>query len=149
MYRAIKRVDLGPVLAVLGGLQFVSVNQSGGKYQCDVVLRSEFPGALHRFIAELGLGGEQARAVLRRLAPRQGIPLHVDDWMPKEQDWRRFQVPLVTHPDIRMRWPEDDVDVHLEAGWLYEVRFDRPHEVVHGADCHRIHLQIDQVNATI
>jgi hypothetical protein len=100
-------------------------------------------------VESLDLGGTLARAVLRRLSPRQSIPPHVDDWMPAEADWRRFQVPLITHPDVVMRWPDDGVSVHLEPGFLYEVRYDRAHEVVHGAECERIHLQIDQVDATI
>ena len=88
-------------------------------------------------------------AFCRKLGPRQGIAPHVDAWMPGEADWRRFQVPLVSDPRIIMRWPDDGVELYLEPGWLYEVRFDRMHEVVNGADIERIHLQIDQVNATI
>lgn len=150
MFRAIKRVELGPVLAVLGRLQFVHVNQgNAAKYPCDVVLAPDFPPQLHSLIEGLELGGERARAILRRLGPRQSIPPHVDAWMPKEVAWRRFQVPITSHPEIRMRWPDDGVEVHLEPGWLYEVRFDRTHEVVNNADVERIHLQIDQVNATI
>lgn len=148
-YRRIKSVDIGPVLAVLPSLQFISVNQSGGKYQCDVVLRDQFPPALKDLVANLGLGGRTARAILRRLGPRQSIPPHVDAWMPKESDWRRFQLPLTTHHEIVMRWPDDGVSVHLEAGALYEVRYDRTHEVIHGADCERTHLQLDVVDATI
>lgn len=152
MFKAIKRVALEPVLAVLDRLQFVGVNVGGTdtkRYPCYVVLEDKFPPALTAFVEGLGLGGDRARAMLRKLMPRQSIPPHVDDWMPKELQWRRFQVPLVSHPDIRMRWPDDGVEIYLEPGWLYEVCFDRTHEVVNLADCERIHLQIDQVNATI
>jgi hypothetical protein len=114
-----------------------------------VVLMAHFPPEVHALIGALDLGGHLARAVIRKLTPRQSIPPHVDAWMPQEANWRRFQVPLVSHPDIRMRWPDDGVDVYLEPGYLYEVRFDRMHEVVHGADVERIHLQVDQVDATI
>lgn len=149
MYQRIKRVELEPVLAILPQLQFVSVNQSGGKYPCDVVLKTDFPLVLWRFIAGLELGGEQARVILRRLGPRQNIPPHVDDWMPKGMDWRRFQVPLITHPNILMRWPDDEMEVHLAPGFLWEVCITHRHEVINNADIDRIHLQIDQVNATI
>lgn len=149
VYRRIKSVDIGPALATLPSLQFFAVNQASAKYQCFVVLRDKFPKELKSMIEDLGMGGTTARAVLRKLMPRQSIPIHVDDWMPAEADWRRFQVPLVTHPEIVMRWPDDNAAIHLDAGALWEVRYDRPHEVVHGADCERIHLQIDQVNATI
>jgi hypothetical protein len=142
-------VDLAPVLPILDSLPFFAANVSGGKYACDVVMQSQFPPELKALLAALPLGGETARAILRRLAPRQSIPPHIDQWMSAEANWRRFQVPLVTHPTIMMHWPDDGAAIHLEAGWLYEVRFDRTHEVVHTADCARIHLQIDQINATI
>ena len=150
VYRQIKPVDHLPALAVLPQLSYVSVGHSApGKYKCDVVLKEKFPPEVWALIDALELGGQLARVVIRRLAPRQHIPPHVDDWMPQEADWRRFQVPLVSHPAIRMRRPDDDVEVHLAAGWLYEVRFYRMHEVINEADCERIHLQIDQVDATI
>ena len=149
-YRVVKPIDVQPILSVLDRLQFVHVNNGGGNTgTCDVVLADKFPPPLKDFVAGLGLGGTTARAVLRRLDARQGIAPHTDTWMPAEMDWRRFQIPLVSHPDIVMRWPNDGVEVHLEPGWLYEVRFDRTHEVVHNADCARIHLQIDQVDATV
>ena len=149
-YRAIKPVDIGPVLSIVDRLNFISVGGSSpDKYKCDVALASHFPPELQDFIAELGLGGELARAVVRRLAPRQSIPPHVDTWMPAEANWRRFQLPFVTHPDILMRWPADGAEIHLAPGFLYEVRFDRVHEVVNPTDVARTHLQIDQVNATI
>lgn len=149
-YRRIGPVNLEAVLPLLGGLPFFRAGQSRpGMYACDVVVAGQFPPALKTLVEGLGLGGETARAVLRRLAPRQSIPPHIDDWMPAEADWRRFQVPLVTDPRIVMRWPDDGAETHLAAGWLYEVRFDRTHEVVNGADVPRIHLQIDQIGATI
>mgnify|MGYP001577012541 FL=1 len=55
----------------------------------------------------------------------------------------------MSHPDIVMRWPDDEVEVHLAPGYLYEVRYDRLHEVVNTTASARIHLQIDQIGATI
>ncbi len=149
VYRCIKSVDLAPALGLIKDLAFISVGNAPGKYACDVVLQAHFPEAFNDLVAGLELGGTLARAVLRRLNPRQNIPPHIDDWMPQETDWRRFQVPLVSHPAIIMRWPDDGVETHLAPGFLYEVRFDRTHEVINGADSERIHLQIDQVDATI
>jgi len=150
VYRQIKSVDLAPTLSVLDALPYVAVGQSSpDKYKCDVILRGAFPKEVHDLIAGLDLGGETARAVIRRLRPGQHIPPHIDQWMPQEADWRRFQVPLVSHPDVIMAWPDDDVAVHLEPGFLYEVRFDRKHQVTHNGDVDRVHLQIDQVGATI
>jgi len=148
--RQIKPVEIGPVLPLLDRLGFIGVGHSDPrKYRCDVLLRAHFPPELEQLLASLELGGETARAVLRKLHPRQSIPQHVDAWMPAEAAWRRFQVPLTSHPDIVMRWPDDGVTMHLAPGFLYEVRFDRPHEVIHNADVERIHLQVDQVDATI
>ena len=148
-FRTVKAVDIAPVLSIMDRLQFIHVNQGGAKYECDVVLSGSFPPELQGFIDNLGLGGVQARAMLRRLGPRQSIPPHVDKWMPKEADWHRFQVPLVSDPRIIMRWPEDGQEIHLAPGFLYEVNFNKLHEVIHPADCSRVHLQIDQIAATI
>jgi len=150
VYRCIKPVDLAGVFPVLASMPYVSVGHSApGKYQCDVVLRATFPAQITDLITSLDLGGDVARAVIRKLAPRQSIPPHIDQWMPDQTNWRRFQVPLVSHPSIVMRWPDDVVEIHLAPGYLYEVRFDRLHEVANESDTARIHLQIDQVNATI
>ena len=113
-----------------------------------MVLPGSEPPAVWAFVAGLELGGKTERILLRKLRPRQGMAPHVDDWMDAEKDWHRFQVPIVSNPAVRMRWPDDGVDVHLAPGNLYEVRFDRIHEVVNDWDGERIHLQIDQTGAT-
>lgn len=99
------------------------------------------------------LGGKPRRRFCRKLLARENIVPHIDEhiWIVKAgRDFRRFQVPVVTHPDIVMRWlAPDDVEVHLEPGWVYEVRHDRMHEVVNPTDTDRIHIQIDQMGATI
>lgn len=145
-YRRIKPVDVAPVLRVIDRLEF---SDSGGVCAWVTKQGSVAPPELVRLIQSLELGGSTKRCFCRKLMPRQCIPPHVDEWMPQELNWRRFQVPLLSHPDIVMRWPDDGVEVHLEPGWLYEVRYDRTHEVVHNVNCERIHLQIDQVDATI
>lgn len=137
-------MDILPVLADLDKLEF---ENSGGV--CAWVTRkgSVAPKSLMDLVSSLNLGGTTQRLFCRKLMPHQNIDLHVDDhdWM---KECRRFQIPLVSDPEIRMRWPDDDVDVYLEPGWLYEVRVDRPHEVINNADIERIHIQIDQRNAT-
>jgi hypothetical protein len=151
-YQVCKPVNLEPVLAILDRLPFDFVNKGSTdvyKTPSRVVLPHKFPTELKQLIADLGLGGRPGRHMIRELGPRQSIAPHIDAWMPSEVDWRRFQLPITSHPDIVMRWPDDGVSVHLAPGWLYEVRFDRTHEVIHGADCARLHLQIDQVDATI
>ncbi len=151
-FRRLEPVDIRPVLSLLDALPFFTANVGGKtpeRYECYVVLSTQFPPALTEFVDALGIGGRQGRAIMRRLEPGQGIPRHTDNWMPDEKDWRRFQVPVTSHPDIVMRWPDDGVSVHLEPGWLYEVRYDRTHEVINDTDCERIHIQIDQMGATI
>jgi hypothetical protein len=151
--RRLKPVDIAPVLAVLDRLPFVPANigsTNPEKAPCFVVPAGfALPEEIPEFVSGLDLGGETKRVLLRKLGPRQGMAPHIDGWMPKELNWRRFQVPLVSHPSIVMRWPEDDFEVYLAPGFLYEVNFSRLHEVVNNADCERVHLQIDQVDATI
>jgi hypothetical protein len=152
VYRRIKPVDLAPVLAALPRFQWVFVNQGStdvNKTPCHVVLNGKFEPEVMKLYDDLELGGRPGRLLIRKLAPRQGLAPHVDAWMGDEHNWRRFQIPFTSHPDIVMRWPDAGVELHLEPGWLYEVRFDILHEVVHGADVDRIHFQVDQVDATI
>src|SRR6185436_135477 len=123
----IKAVDISPIIEIVGGLPFVAVNVGStdpGKSPCSVAF-GRLPAAVYAFVEGLKLGGETMRIVFRKLAPHQGMPPHIDSWMPDEVDWRRFQVPIVSHPDIKMRWPLAGVEEHLEPGFLYEVRFDR------------------------
>jgi hypothetical protein len=154
-YQVVKAgVDVAPIVALLDRLPFMGINyhipagSDPNRPACDVVLADKFPPDLLAFIGQLDLGGTTGRMVIRRLNPGQNIPLHTDAWMPGELNWRRFQIPLVSAPDVRMRWPNDGADVHLEPGNVYEVRYDRPHEVVNPSAT-RIHLQIDQIDATI
>lgn len=151
--RRIKAVDISPILSVLDRLHFVAVNGGStnpAKSPCSVTLPGHpLPEKVSRFVKGLELGGETRRVLFRKLYPHQGMAPHVDAFLSGERAWQRFQVPITSHPDIKMRWPLDGVEVHLEPGFLYEVRFDRLHEVIHGADCERLHLQIDQVGATV
>lgn len=151
-YQIVKAVDVSPVLACLGRLSWYGVPgdaRDPNKPPCTVALSDKWPREIHDWIAGLDLGGTPGRYIIRKLAPGQHIPRHVDAWMPGEMDWRRFQIPLVTEPSVVMGWPTDDVYVHLEVGHLYEVRYDREHEVIHGGMADRVHLQIDQVGASI
>ena len=150
-YRIIKPVDVEAVAAEIGRLQFIRVNQTvKDKCACNVLLEGHFTPLIKQFIAELRLGGRQARAVFRQLPKGNGIEPHNDAWMPEELDWRRFQIPIVTHPSIVMRWPDDGVEVHLAKGFIYEVNYGRMHEVINTqTEIDRVHLQIDQIDATI
>jgi len=153
-YQVVAQVDVAPVLSILDRLPFMSINYhldgtDPNKPACDVVLKASFPPELNEFVAGLGLGGTTGRVILRRLPPNRGIPAHVDAWMPGEINWRRFQIPIVTHQDILMRWPNDNVAVHLEVGNIYEVRYDRLHDVINPTAVARVHMQVDQVDATI
>lgn len=152
-YQIVRAVDVAPVISIIDRLPFMGINyhldgSDPNKPACDVVLSANFPPEVKALLASLDLGGKPGRAVIRRLNPGQNIPLHTDAWMPSEADWRRFQVPLLTSPDVLMRWPADNVSLHLEVGTVYEVRYDRPHEVVNPTST-RIHLQVDQIDATV
>lgn len=143
-YRKLKPVEIGPVLSVIDRLGFVN---SGGECAWVTDPESTAPEELLALVRGLRLGGTYKRVFCRKLMPHQGIPPHVDEWVP--EGWRRFQVPLTSHPDIKMRWPDDGVEVHLAPGWLWEVDFRRRHEVVNPTGSERTHIQIDQDGATI
>jgi hypothetical protein len=102
------------------------------------------PEWLAGFVSTLDLG-RTLYAVVRKLPAYQGIPAHVDEeWMnPVRNSGRRYHIPLVTHPLVTMRWPDDGEEHYLEAGWLYEVDYTRLHEIVHRAPIDRIHVQIN------
>ena len=150
--RRIRAVDISSVLAALGTMPFVAICQGSTDPKhppCSVVVPSTTPAVVTSLVASLALGGSPHRVFLRKLGPHQGIPPHVDDWVPADSGIRRFHIPLVSHPDIKMRWPDDGVELHLAPGWLYEVRFNRLHEVVNPTPYERVHVQIDQIGATV
>ena len=139
-YKEVGKVDIGPLQRIADQLKFV--NSEG---ECAWVTDPKFaaPSEFRQLMQSLNLEGERIRQFCRKLIPGQGIPPHVDDWIKDPATWRRYQVPVVTHPNIKMRWPNDGVEVHLAPGFVYEVRFDRLHEVVNPTTSERIHIQID------
>jgi hypothetical protein len=99
------------------------------------------PDWLPEFVASLDLGNIDL-ALLRSLPPGRNIPPHIDTVRGRGNRGRRYHVPLVTHPLVTMRWPDDGEEHHLEAGWLYEVDYTRLHEIVQGAPVDRVHVQV-------
>jgi hypothetical protein len=146
LYRIIKTVDIAPALTTLHAVKFIDLNEgrTGNTYLCDVALESSFTLELRCLLGTLNLRGIRRRAMLRRLNPKQGIPSHIDKM--EVDKWKRFHVPLISNPAIKMRWPDDEVELYLEPGYLYEVRVDRKHEVINNSNTYRIHLQIDQID---
>lgn len=141
-------MDISAALGVLSELTFV---HSQGTNCFTTIPGTRLPHQIDDLVRGLNLGGSQARGVfLRKLIGHQSIPPHVDrhGWL-LAGDVRRFHVPLISHHDIIMRWPDDGVEVHLDTGYLWEVRFDRMHEVRNDTDHERIHIQIDQQGAVI
>lgn len=147
VYKRIKSLDINPVLRVIDRLKFIDSN---GKCAWVTAPDSQAPSELLDLVRSAKLGGVYKRMFCRKLMPRQGILPHIDDWIPQEEKWRRFHIPLISDPSIKMRWPDDKVELYLEPGYLYEVRVDRVHEVVNECDTiERIHIQLDMENATI
>lgn len=147
-YKRIKPLNLAPTLAKIDLLKFVD-----SKGVCAWVSdpSASAPEELLQLVRSCNLGGRYHRVFCRKLMPLQSIAPHVDnhEWL-RNGNYRRFQIPLVSDPAITMRWPEDGVEVYLEPGYLYEVRYNRLHEVVNlSPNVERIHIQIDQENATI
>ena len=146
-YKVIKKLNISSVIKILDKLEFI--NSDG---VCAWVTKpgSQAPKELLQLVQSLNLGGTTYRLFCRKLLPGQNILPHVDnhDWI-REKNIRRFQIPLVSDPNIKMKWPDANIEVYLEPGYLYEVRYNCLHEVVNKSDSERIHIQIDQMNATI
>ena len=104
------------------------------------------PSWLTQLYDSLALDGTMVFALARKLPPYQGLPPHTDLWGNVPNTGRRFHVPLVTDPRVVMRWPNDHEEVHLEAGWLWEVDYKRLHEVVNLSPTARIHAHFNVVN---
>jgi hypothetical protein len=80
------------------------------------------------------------RARLMRLAPRAGVPPHIDI----QYYWRaraRVHIPVVTHPDIKFRCGSEIV--HMGAGEAWTFDNWRTHQVVNDTDVRRVHLTFD------
>lgn len=134
--RKIRPVDINLALALLPNTHFIDTGGTNGWIA--------YPEWLPSFVESLQLEELVTYSVCRKLPAWQGIPPHVDHG--RDGD-RRYHVPLVTHPSVIMRWPEEDVSVHLEAGFLYEVCFSELHEIVHRAPVDRIHVQVNVTGA--
>lgn len=138
LWREVGTVDIAPALALLPAAVFEDSGGTNGHLAN--------PEPFMPFIHGLGLG-KVTRAWVRKLPAGQGIPPHVDPKnhrSPKARE-RRFHVPLVTHPDVFLRWPDADAEVHLRTGCIYEVDHTQMHEVVNHAPVDRIHLVADTV----
>jgi len=129
----IRQVDISKALGDLALTTFVDSGGTNGHVAQ--------PWWLDGFVASLDLGRVN-HAIVRKLPAFQGIPPHIDPATGLNAG-RRYHVPLVTHPDVTMRWPEDGEEHHLEAGWLYEVDYMKLHEIVHRAPIDRIHVQVN------
>lgn len=147
VYRRVGPVDISSLLKIVDTLAF---EDTGNLNAQTTPAGSVPPSELVDVIKQIPLGGHAIKWVCRKLAPYQGIALHDDCGVLKRiGDFRRFHIPIITHPYIMMHWPEDYVWFHLAVGWQYEIRIDRPHEVINDTGSERIHIQIDQIGATI
>lgn len=135
-----RQVDITLPLAMLKSLKFIDTGGTNGH-----IAR---PDWLDYYINTLKPEGNVTFACIRKLPPYQNIPPHIDSWRNRPNVGKRFHVPLLTHPDVKMRWPNAGVEVHMEAGWLYEVCYTELHEVVHLAPVDRVHLHYNVEDKT-
>lgn len=136
-YRKIRPVDISGILRLLPEVKFEDTGGPNGW-----IAR---PAWMAGFIESLNPEGRVTFTLLRKLPPFQNLPPHVDSYNNVPNIGKRFHVPLLTHPEVVMRWPNDDVEVHLEAGWLWEVCYTKLHEVAHRASVDRVHLHFNVV----
>lgn len=135
-YEEVGTVDLRG--CTLEGLTFRDTGGTNGW------LADPLPEWLPDFLRRLPIEGRILRVDVRKLPAGQGIPPHVDPFVHPSRlvVEHRYQVPIVTHPAVTMRWPEDGVEVHLQAGHVYEVDFTRLHAIVQQAPIDRVHVQV-------
>lgn len=132
--RKLRHVDISAALAALPCTVFTNTGGSNGH-----IARPEW---MAPFVESLGLG-TVVEQVVRLLPAYQGIPVHTDDArLSSTNRGKRYHIPLVTSTEVTMRWPDDNEEHHLEAGWLYEVDHTRSHEVVHLANTDRVHVVV-------
>jgi hypothetical protein len=136
-YTKHRPVDISGILPLLADVKFEDTHGPNGW-----IARPEW---MAEFIADLKPEGKVTFTLMRKLPAYQNLPPHIDSWGNVPNVGRRLHVPLVTHPDIKMRWPDDGVEVHMEAGWLWEVNYLKLHEVQHLAPVDRIHLHYNVV----
>ncbi|MGD0142323.1 MAG: sulfotransferase [Rhizomicrobium sp.] len=80
------------------------------------------------------------RARLMRLAPRSGVPPHIDI----QYYWRtraRVHIPVITHPEIRFRCGGEIVHMAEGEAWTFDNW--RTHQVINETETRRIHLTFD------
>jgi hypothetical protein len=131
--RKIREVNIDAVLRDLPSVEFIDSGGSNGHLAQ--------PHWLRPFAESLALGRVN-HAIVRKLPAFQGIPPHIDPQTGMNAG-RRYHIPLVTHPLVTMRWPDEGEEYHLEAGWLYEVDYTKLHEIVHRAPVDRVHVQVN------
>lgn len=136
-YRKICRLDISRPLDLLPTVQFVDTGGPNGW------LSFPPPQWALDFIDSLSPPGRVVYPMLRKLPAFQNLPPHKDTYGNLANTGRRMHVPLVSHPDVTMRWPDDGVEVWLEPGWLWEVNFLKLHEVRHRAEVDRVHLHFN------
>lgn len=137
-YRRLCRVDISELLTKLPAVNFVDTGGPNGW------LAAPKPDWLVPFIKTL-TNEPFTFPMIRKLPAYQGLPPHKDHWGNLPNVGRRMHVPLVSHPDVVMCWPDDGVEVHLEPGWLWEVNFLKLHAVRHMAPVDRVHLHFNVV----
>ena len=88
--------------------------------------------------------GLALRCDIRKIPPENEITPHRDTHVKTEE--RRLHWPIISHPDIKMVWPDHGVEVHLKPGTLYEVNPREVHAVINPTSVTRVHLMIDVLN---
>ncbi|CAB4176417.1 Aspartyl/asparaginy/proline hydroxylase [uncultured Caudovirales phage] len=140
MFRSLGKVDITGALETLATAHFLDTGGTNGW------LADSTP--FMKFIKSLPLPGVVTGVNVRLLPAHQGIPPHIDPkFKSRKVIERRFHIPLTSHEGVRMRWPDDGVEAHLEVGELYEVDHHRLHEVINCAPVGRVHIVIDTAEA--
>ena len=141
-YRELETFDPALLVALLPTFVWKSEYKNSYSLGC---LRAEIHAASQEQMAAIyklaNSYGPSSRGDLRKVPPNGAITPHRD--MNVGKDERRIHWPLVSHPDIKMIWPEEGVELHLVPGQVYEVNPHQLHTIVNPTSVDRVHLVLD------
>lgn len=85
--------------------------------------------------------GYTNRVVLSCVPPGCEIKPHRDDFGEEVRSRSvHCHIPLTTHPDVIMGFPEHDIEAHMKAGHVYSMDETQVHYVKNPTETRRVHL---------
>jgi len=143
-YKELGTFDLAPLIEMLDHISWRAEYKNPYSVGCFRVLAPDMPEKYRELVgAYAEKYGTMVRCDVRKVPANGEITPHRDEQV--KADEHRLHWPLVSHPDIKMSWPEHDLELHLEPGHLYEVNPHQLHTVINPTKVDRVHLMVDVI----